>query len=246
MRLTLADGHQESGDVLIGADGLRSTVRERLWGESSPQYAGYLAWRGVEAFESESLPVGYTCETWGCGQRFGLVPLGQGRVYWFATRNASADPSRPPRLKAEILAQFGAWHAPIREVIEATDEAAILQNGIYDREPMAVWGKGRVTLLGDAAHPMTPNLGQGACQAIEDAVVLARCLNEKGDAVSALRYYEALRQKRTARITQLSRRLGAMAQRSHPVACLLRNALMQIMPASLMEKQMESLLAFEA
>ena len=242
--LALSDGRQEHGDVLIGADGLRSVVREQLLGAISPRFAGYLAWRGVTDFQSDSLPVGYSSETWGRGLRFGIVPLGRGRVYWYATENAASDTSAPPDLKARLLGRFATWHDPIRAILEATDESAILQNGIYDLDPQPVWGVGRVTLLGDAIHPTTPNLGQGACQAIEDAVVLAQCLSGEEDTVSALRIYEAKRRKRTTQITLLSRRFGQLAQADRSATCFLRDSLLRIMPRRQAQKQLDTIVGY--
>jgi 2-polyprenyl-6-methoxyphenol hydroxylase-like FAD-dependent oxidoreductase len=242
--LALQDGRRERGDVLVGADGLRSIVRDQLLGPAPPRYAGYAAWRAVAPFHSDALPVGYTSETWGCGKRFGIVPLGNGRVYWFATEKGPQDQSGSAPTKAELQARFGNWHEPIPVILEATEENAILSNAIFDRDPASVWGRGRVTLAGDAIHPTTPNLGQGACQAIEDAVVLARCLKGQANVDQALRAYEAARRKRTAQITLLSRRVGSVSQADHPLVCRLRNALVRITPARLMQKQMDAIVGY--
>jgi 2-polyprenyl-6-methoxyphenol hydroxylase-like FAD-dependent oxidoreductase len=242
--LTLEDGRQERGNVLVGADGLHSVIRDQLLGPAPPRYAGYTAWRAVAPFHRDSLSVGYTSETWGCGKRFGMVPLGKGRVYWFATEKGPQDQSGSAPMKADLQARFGDWHEPIPALLEATQENAILGNAIFDRDPASVWGQARVTLLGDAIHPTTPNLGQGACQAIEDAVMLARCLKEQADVDQALRTYEAMRRKRTAQITLLSRRFGSVSQASHPLVCRLRNALVRITPARLMQKQMDAIVGY--
>ena len=141
-------------------------------------------------------------------------------------------PSRPPPWpppqgrKRGLLDRFRGWHAPIGELVEATDESAILRNDIYDRPPLSRWVLGRATLLGDAAHPMTPDLGQGACQAIEDAVILADCLRDAADVPSALRAYEARRIPRTRRMMRESREAGWIAQWSNPLACRLREVLL--------------------
>jgi 2-polyprenyl-6-methoxyphenol hydroxylase-like FAD-dependent oxidoreductase len=114
-----------------------------------------------------------------------------------------------------------------RALIEATEEAAILRNDVYDRPALRRWSVGRVTLLGDAAHPMTPDMGQGACQAIEDAVILADCLAGPEDIAPSLRAYEARRIPRTSRVVRESRRAGTIAQWSNPLACTLRAALLR-------------------
>jgi len=233
--------------VLIGADGLRSVVREGLPGADAapPRYAGYSAWRAVLPFQSEALPEGYSCETWGRGRRFGYVPLGRGRVYWFATENTPHALGAAPPSKSALLERFGDWHAPIPALLEATEEGVILHNPIFDRDPAEVWGEGRVTLLGDAVHPTTPNLGQGACQAIEDAVVLARCLAGQAEVEGALRAYEAARRKRTSEITLLSRRFGSMAQASHPLVCRLRDTVMRMTPPRLLQKQLREIVGYQ-
>jgi 2-polyprenyl-6-methoxyphenol hydroxylase-like FAD-dependent oxidoreductase len=160
-------------DAIIAADGLRSTVRAQLFGNPVIRYAGYTAWRavvnasGVEPMMSE---------TWGRGCRFGIVPMARGRVYWFAVRNAregQRDPSM--RTKALLAEFFRGWHRPIEGLIAASTEDSILRNDIYDIDPLPRFAQGRITLLGDAAHPMTPNLGQGGCQRSRIVSFWLRC-----------------------------------------------------------------------
>lgn len=232
----LADGRRLEGALLVGADGLRSVVRTQLVGDGEPLYAGYVAWRGVA--EPERSPEEVT-ESWGRGRRFGVVPLGNGRVYWFATLNAPAGGRDEPGTVRRTLEElFAGWHPPIAAMLAATPERAILRNDMLHRLPVERWGEGRVTLLGDAAHPMTPNLGQGACQAIEDAVALAGCLRQTPDPVAALRRYEARRIPRANGIVRASLRLGRVAQAENAVACRLRDALMALVPSSVSRRQL--------
>ncbi len=224
----IADGRKAEGDLLIGADGLHSVIRTKLFGESKPRYAGYTCWRGLAQFVHEEFPTGYSFETWGPGRRFSIHHCGLGRVFWYATKNLPEGmPVAEAGHQAEVLGWFREWHAPIPEVIKATDSSAILRNDIVDRRPVKRWGQDRVTLLGDAAHPTTPNLGQGACQAMEDAVVLASCLRAASDVPAALRSYEAMRMARTANITNQSWLIGKICQWENPLACWLRNKLSQ-------------------
>jgi 2-polyprenyl-6-methoxyphenol hydroxylase-like FAD-dependent oxidoreductase len=226
----LDNGREERGDLLVGADGLNSVIRRQMFGDERPRYSGFTAWRALVDLEQDD----EAFEAWGRGSVFGLVGLGMGRFYWYATKNApegQAD-SRAGR-KAELLERFGGWCEPIPAVILGTEEAKILRNDIYDRDPLKRWGEGRVTLLGDAAHPMTPNLGQGACQAIEDAAVLAECLQGNPDVARALRHYEDRRKGRTAGITRRSRLLGRVSQLENPVLCAARNAAVRAMPLRL-------------
>ena len=228
-----ADGQQAEAGLLVGADGLHSVVRSHLHGNEKPRYAGYTCWRGMAACEAKALPLTTGFEAWGPGARFALHRCGPGRVFWYATHNApEASPDPPDGRKAEVRRLFRDWHQPIPEAIEATLETEILRNDIVDRRPLSRWGRGRMTLLGDAAHPTTPNLGQGACQALEDAVVLADCLRQCREVEPALRLYEQQRQRRTAAITRASWRLGKICQWESPPACWLRNSLTQLMPAS--------------
>ena len=251
VRVFLAGGSEERADLLVGADGLRSNIRAGLFGLKKPRYAGYAAWRAVVEPGEELLPWGTGFESWGRGARFGCAHIGKGRVYWFATGNAqeggkdgpSGSPAGP---KATLLRRFGTWHRPIGNLIEATDDHTILRTDIYDREPLGeLWGDGRVTLLGDAAHPMTPNLGQGACQAVEDAVVLARCLREGGATADALRRYERLRSDRTAMIVRRSRRVGRVGQLENPLLCRLRDRVFAMIPPKVQLRQLEEVVGHE-
>lgn len=240
-----ADGSEAAGDVLVGADGIHSVIRAQLFGKEKPRYSGYTGWRGIAQLEYEHIPAAAT-ESWGAGRRFGLAPLNQGRVFWYATLNVpeGTGDSAIGR-KERLLALFGDWHKPIRMVIEATAELAILHNDIYDRKPLHHWTRGRVTLLGDAAHPMTPNLGQGACQALEDAVVLAQCLKQSGSVIAALQSYEKRRLSRTNAIVRLSRRIGQIGQVQNPTVCSLRDMMMKSLPTTIQLKQFEQIVGYD-
>jgi 2-polyprenyl-6-methoxyphenol hydroxylase-like FAD-dependent oxidoreductase len=238
----LSNGKTEGGDVLIGADGIWSTVRTQLLGKTGPRYAGYLAWRGV----APSPYAECSFEAWGCGQRFGVVPIGGGQVYWYATANCSEAASARRGPRDELVRRFGGWVAPIPELLEATPEEAILLQPIYDRRPGDHWGQGRVTLLGDAAHPMTPNLGQGACQAVEDAVVLAAHLAQARDVGRALHTYEARRMQRTRTVVNLSWRIGKLGQLENPLLCWARDAAVKRIPRSVQLRQYAALFGVEA
>ena len=240
-----ADGREEHGDLLVGADGLNSVVRAQLFGEERPIYAGYTAWRGVVEAGDTPLRNGPGFESWGRGARFGLLNMGQGYFYWFATANAPEGEEYAVGRKAEVLRRFGRWYEPIPTVIRATEESAILRHDVYDREPVKRWGEGRVTLLGDAAHPMTPNLGQGACQAIEDAVVLGKCLKEECSVTAALRLYEARRVDRTTFVVRRSRLVGRIGQLENPLLCKLRDALTKATPRRIQLRQLDAIVGYE-
>lgn len=240
-----ADGTEEGGDLLVGADGLNSTVRAQLFGEEHPRYAGFTAWRGLAYLEDGREDVGF--EAWGRGEVFGVAPLGGGRFYWFATKNTpEGGRAAPAGHKAELLERFGSWVEPIPSIIRAAAEKEILRHDVYDRDPLQQWGKGRVTLLGDAAHPMTPNLGQGACQAIEDAVALAECVKVRRDMIAALKLYEERRKDRATMIVRRSRTFGNIEQIENPLLCILRNTAIRLVPARMSLRQLAPILDPEA
>lgn len=242
-----ADGSAETGDILVGADGLHSRVRAQVHGDHHPRYSGYTAWRAISPNTGNPLfGDDISTETWGHGLRFGWVPLSRNRVYWFATKNARAGQQPDAEgHKAELLRHFGDWHTPIRTTIEATTEEAILRHDIYDRPPITNWGIGSVTLAGDAAHPMTPNTGQGAAQSIEDAVVLASCLTTYRTIAGALRAYERIRAPRTSTITDLSRRIGIAAQIEKPTLVRLRDSIARLTPDGQSARQLERIVGWQ-
>ncbi|WP_163989117.1 FAD-dependent monooxygenase [Pyxidicoccus caerfyrddinensis] len=231
--VTLSDGSTVAGDVLVGADGLRSAVRSGLLGDAPLRYSGYTSWRGISP-EVPSARPGHVSETWGRGARFGVVPIGFGQVYWYATLNAPpGGQDAPGTTRSRLQEVFRGWHAPIAELLAATPEDAIVRTDIHDRPPLQRWSHGRVTLLGDAAHPMTPNLGQGGCQAIEDAVVLSECLSTDADVTRALITYEQRRRERANQLVLRSWRLGQLAQMESPTGRFLRDSLFRLVPSGL-------------
>jgi 2-polyprenyl-6-methoxyphenol hydroxylase-like FAD-dependent oxidoreductase len=244
--ISFRDGGQAEGSLLIGADGIRSAVRAQMLGDGEPLYAGYTCWRGVTG---EGGPVvEETTETWGPGRRFGSVPIERGKTYWYATLNAPAGGrDEPGRVRPFLEELFAGWHPPVAEILAATPEEAILRNDILHRLPAPRWVEGRVALLGDAAHAMTPNLGQGACQAIEDAVILADCLSRgAADPVSALRSYETRRKSRADSVVLAALRLGRLAQIENAAGRWLRDRLFALIPASMTRAQLVRSLRFEA
>jgi 2-polyprenyl-6-methoxyphenol hydroxylase-like FAD-dependent oxidoreductase len=221
----LADGREERCAVLLGADGINSSVRRQiLGGLEPPRYSGYTIWQGIITKASTELaPLGDFPLVYGPGLRFCYYRVDDDRLYWFAVANAEEGGKDGPGLKEKLTEMFKGWMPPVETIIEATDEEVIHRRDLYDRDPITTWGEGRVTLIGDAAHPMTFDIGQGAGQGIEDAVVLKRCLTETDDLVAALRSYEKLRQPRTAHMQKLSRNVGKWGRWKHPVAVTVRN-----------------------
>ncbi|MFT4220632.1 MAG: FAD-dependent monooxygenase [Microbacterium sp.] len=232
-RVTVGDRAEEF-DLVVAADGIRSRNRAVLGLDTGLRYAGYTAWRGVTRhpvdLHSEA------GETWGRGRLFGIVPLPDDRVYWFATLNAPAGTAFADE-REEVRRRFAGWHDSIQECVAATPPEAVLRHDVHDlAKPLASFVRGRTVLLGDAAHAMTPNLGQGAGQGIEDAATLALLLRgaRVGDLESALARYSTTRQKRTTRVLQRSRATGRVAQASSPLAVGVRNTALRLLPGAVM------------
>ena len=230
------DGTTAHTDYLVAADGIHSVARRKLLNNSATRYAGYTCWRGI----ADDLPEGFnmdeTSETWGQGTRFGIVPLAKDRVYWFACVNAAAnDPMMRSITPSELLAFFGDFHEPIPELIRRTPK--VIWNDIVDIEPINQFAFGRVVLMGDAAHATTPNMGQGACMAIEDAAILANLLESSQSTEEAFKIFEQKRIRRTTKITNDSWQIGKMAQWDNPLMTSLRNVALSLIPKRVTENQ---------
>ncbi|MFW5968044.1 MAG: FAD-dependent monooxygenase [Persicimonas sp.] len=237
--IEFADGTQTEARALIGCDGLYSAVRKGLLGDERYKYAGYTSWRGVVDSDAE-LYREAAGEYWGVGERFGIVPIGHGETYWFAVANARPGGADGPDPIEELKERFEDWPESIERILDQTDPDEVIRTDIFDRDRVEKWGEKRVTLLGDAAHPMTPNLGQGAGQAIEDAIVLADTLDEhQDDIVAGLREYEDARRDRANELVDRSRRLGQVAQWESPAACTLRDVLMWMIPSALTRRELD-------
>jgi 2-polyprenyl-6-methoxyphenol hydroxylase-like FAD-dependent oxidoreductase len=266
-------------DVLIGADGLHSHARAQLLNDGPPIDRGYLTWRGVMPYTPQSLTPATAIEIHGHGQRFGIGPVGLGRVGWWATANKTVDCTLGQQIngahissdaqqfiqtqdgstiRSELLRLFDGWCEPVLELIQATPLTSLVRNVVFDRLPVRKWGEGSMTLMGDAVHPTTPNLGQGGCLAIEDAEVLARCLKKyvsdaaRGEALApsqvsiALRRFEKLRFKRTAAIARYSRVYGAVGQWESRWAVQMRSLILSCIPRGLTERMFRGLFNYDA
>lgn len=205
-------GQQVEGDLVVGADGVNSTVRRLIFQDGPPRYAGRMSWRGVVSFSHPDLkPRESVFMMSPQGKTFAAFDVGGGEIFWSAGALGPSDPTPPHALKDTVQRCFEGWASVVTELISATDASGILERPILDRPPCSTWSRGRVTLLGDAAHPMVPSLGQGANTAFEDAWVLAQCLSSAGTLQEALDGYEAERIPRTQIIQARSARQGARA-----------------------------------
>ena len=235
-----ANGRSIEAGVLIGADGIHSRVREQFLNDGDPVYRGYIVWRGISPVTPTEIPPHTAIEIHGRGKRFGIGPVGLGRTGWWASAN-NANLTHD-----ELSRLFAGWHKPVLDLIEATPKSSILTTPVFDRPAVERWGTGRMTLLGDAIHPTTPNLGQGGCLAMEDAIVLARCFEKYGAAEEALRTYERNRYERTKTISSYSRYYGSIGQWENVWAGGLRKAALALAPEPLAHRLMQIVFDYDA
>ncbi len=234
--LIMKDNSSYKHHLVIGADGLRSKVREFVNPQAQLRNANQLCYRGIVDFDLPGKFTNTSLEAWGSGKRFGFVKLNTNQVYWYFLCNLNKDNS-----KTTLLEHIK--HCPdiVQDFIRATDSNKIFIDNIYDLKPMDKWFKDGVCLIGDAAHASTPNLGQGACQGVEDVYVISLLL-EKYSLEQALQKYPSYRKSRAHRIVRQSYRLGKIAQIESSFFIKLRNAAFKRLPSYLANKQMHWIL----
>jgi 2-polyprenyl-6-methoxyphenol hydroxylase-like FAD-dependent oxidoreductase len=222
-----SDGREERGAALIGADGVRSTVRKDLLGQRDLRPPGYWGIQAVVEFEHPLARKGTFATYWGPGSRFAYHHVGGNRLYWFAVEDGEGTEPAAERIQT-VRERLKSWPEPVASIISATPDDEIAVMDIADAKPVKRWGTGPTTLLGDAAHPILPNLGQGTSQALEDAVVLARALRDEPDVVTALRSYEDRRAPRTTGLVKFSRNLGRIGRFKSRPAVAFRERFMKV------------------
>ncbi|MFG2132910.1 FAD-dependent monooxygenase [Streptomyces sp. NPDC048751] len=230
MRVPVGDGVREV-DLVVGADGVNSRLRAQVFPDHpGPAYSGSTV---VRAITERPVEVDTDFElTWGGGAEFGHIVFADGRAEWHAVYNAPAGVRHPDTL-TEMRRRFGAWHDPIPALLDGTRPDAVLHHDIHELvTPLPAFAAGRIALLGDAAHAMTPHLGQGACQALEDAVTLAAALAAGPTVEAALSRYDAERRPRSQSVARAARRAGRMGQRlAHPLAVAVRDTALRLAPS---------------
>jgi 2-polyprenyl-6-methoxyphenol hydroxylase-like FAD-dependent oxidoreductase len=234
VRLHFANGDCAEHTAVIGADGIRSRTRAGLFGTIEPVDRGYTVWRGIAKYAGAAIEAGFNSETWGRGQRFGILNTGHDRVTWYAASR---------QRNCNLLQAFDGWHDPIPELIRSTE--TILCNRALDLAPLPHWSRGAVTLLGDAAHPCTPNLGQGCCMAIEDAMVLAKSVHASHSISAAFTHYETVRRPRTSHIQSRSRTMGWLGQWENRALTAGRDIVTQMLPAKIFERNLRRVYSYE-
>lgn len=207
VRVTLTDNTDLQAAAVVGADGTHSVVARHLNGTLTNRYVGYTAWRGIARYRLDHELAG---ETLGSGAEVGHVPLGNDLTYWFATERAPEGQRSPDGELAYLRAEFAQWADPVPAVLTATEPQDVLRNDLYDRTAARQWARGPVVLVGDAAHPMRPHLGQGGCQALEDAAILAGLVDGAADLPAAFAAYAAFRRPRVLALVRESATIGTL------------------------------------
>lgn len=230
-------------DFVIGADGIKSIVRESLFGKSTYRYSGQTCWRSVVEMPVPAKFKNATYELWGskAGQRFGIVAVGENKIYFFATEKSDEGGSdKIEALQENLLTKFGEFGSDVKAILEKADLSKIIRTDIYDLAPIERWYQDRVVLLGDAAHATTPNLGQGGCQAVEDAFVLAMNLTEGMSIAEAFKNYQNTRFAKANYVVKASWQLGQITNMTG-VLIGLRNFALRSAPASFGKKAVDTL-----
>lgn len=206
VRLRLSDATAVMADAVIGADGTHSVVARYLNGPLTHRYAGYTAWRGIARCALDPKLAG---ETLGPGVELGHVPVGPNLTYWFSTERAPEGRRSPQGELRYLQGKLAGWAEPIPSILAATPSANVLRDDLYDRTPARHWTRGPVVLVGDAAHPMRPHLGQGGCQGLEDAAILAAFVHhDNPDFPTSFARFAAFRRPRINSLIRKSRLIG--------------------------------------
>lgn len=236
--LNFENGNQIKSSTVLGADGLNSIVRQNLFPNNSIRNANQICWRGITEYE---LPIKFRNElneAWGKSERFGFVQIAQNKVYWYALKSFKKNKNE---FSIHDLEQyFSDYNSVIKDIIKSTRKGQINTAEISDLKPTNIWYKENVCLIGDSAHATTPNMGQGACQAIEDAYVLSECLSKYGT-TKAFSEYQNLRLPKAHQVVNGSWLVGKMAHLSNPILIGLRNQILRLTPSSVNRKQNEQI-----
>jgi 2-polyprenyl-6-methoxyphenol hydroxylase-like FAD-dependent oxidoreductase len=235
VRITLSDNTTRDVCALVGADGTRSVVARHLNGELADRYVGYTAWRGVADCPIDPDIAG---EVLGPGIEFGHVPLESDSTYWFATERAPEGQVAPHGELDYLKARFASWADPIPAVLAATDPADILRNDLYDRDQARQWARGPVLVVGDAAHPMRPHLGQGGCQGLEDAAVLARFVDGDDDVAAAFARFASFRRRRVRAVVRESKLIGQIVNLRPAILSGLAGRATVLVPEAMMTRHL--------
>lgn len=238
------DGSTASGDIVVGADGIRSSVREQCVVKAQYRYSGQTCWRAIIPIDLPLAEQRETAEVWGDGNglRASYGQVGPQQVYFWMTKQMPAGSVFTAEAALDyIKTSLGSFEGYMQTVLKYLSADTLIHSDLYDIKPIERWYQDRVVLLGDAAHATTPNLGQGASQAIEDAYMLARCLADYPDHAKAFASYQQKRMQRAVKIVGMSRALSKLTNLRWRIAVWFRNQLMRRIPAGVADQQMEFL-----
>lgn len=236
--LVFEDGTSHTAEIVIGADGIHSTVRKSIFDNTELRDAEQICWRGISNAKIGKKYKEELNEIWGQGNRFGFVPIADDKVYWFAL----IDKKEVINKEVDLTTVFSDYHQIVKDIIKSTPKNEIICNEIWDLKPMDQWYKENVCLLGDSGHATTPNMGQGAGQAIESAMALSICLKEESNVAEAFKKYQSIRFKKVNYIIKTSWMIGKLAQSNNAIVCMMRNFILKMTPKSITEKQSEKVL----
>ncbi len=236
--LDFESGNQIQSKVILGADGLNSIVRRNLFTNHRIRSANQLCWRGVTDYKLPTKFRNELNEAWGKLDRFGFVQIAESKVYWYALK--SFKKSKTEFSIDDLSNYFQDYDLIVRDIIRSTKKEQIHTAEISDLKPSKVWYRKNVCLIGDAAHAATPNMGQGACQAIEDAFTLSECL-DKYEINNAFAMYQKIRLPKAHQVVKTSWRIGKMAHQKNPILISLRNQMLRLSPSSINRRQNEQI-----
>jgi 2-polyprenyl-6-methoxyphenol hydroxylase-like FAD-dependent oxidoreductase len=243
VRLHLSDSTRVDAAAVVGADGTHSVVARHLNGRLVDRYVGYTAWRGVANYALDGVLAG---ETMGPGVEVGHVPLGPDLTYWFATERVPEGEQMPEGDLAYLRRTLAHWADPVPAILAATPPEKVLRNDLYDRTSARQWSRGPIVVVGDAAHPMRPHLGQGGCQGLEDAAILARFVQRCDDLPSAFARFSAFRRPRITALVRESAMIGRIVNLRPVSLSTLATRATTVVPEALLTRHLASIAARRA
>lgn len=236
--LNFENGTETESKIVFGADGIHSKVRNQIFGTGTIRNTQQLCWRGLAEFD---LPENFhheAIEAWGKGKRFGFVRMTDRKIYWYAVINKNIH-----QIENQLAENFYGFHPLILEIMEKTFQKNIIFNEIIDLAPIPKWHTNDLCLIGDAAHATTPNLGQGACQSIEDAYIIGKLLENHQNFNEVFENFQKIRRKKVDYVVNTSWKIGQVSQWER--GTFVRNFMFRLVPESFNQKLVEKTIRLE-